>query len=131
MALPDTEAMVIRHHSLDANDLAAVNSARTPETRLGYALQLCCLRYPGRHLRRGELLPAIMLDHIAEQIAVDAEVITGFARRMPTRYDQLLAIKARFGFIDLSKAGTCNASRVAGGGRCRPDRRARSVEQVP
>ena len=36
LALPDTEAMVIRHHSLDANDLAAVNRARTPETRLGY-----------------------------------------------------------------------------------------------
>lgn len=47
LALPDDEAMVIRYHSLDANDLAAINSARTPETRLGYALQLCCLRYPG------------------------------------------------------------------------------------
>lgn len=105
LALPDTEAMVVRHHSLDANDLAAINSARTPETRLGYALQLCCLRYPGRHLRRGELLPAVMLDHIAEQIGVDAEVIAGFARRTPTRYDQLLAIKAHFGFTDLSKPG--------------------------
>ncbi len=83
--------------------LAAINSARTPETRLGYALQLCCLRYPGRHLRRGELLPAVMLDHIAEQIGIDAEVIGGFARRTPTRYDQLLAIKARFGFTDLTK----------------------------
>lgn len=103
LALPDAEAMVLRHHSLDANDLAAINSARTPETRLGYALQLCCLRYPGRHLRRGELLPAVMLDHIAEQIGVDAEVIAGFARRTPTRYDQLLTIKARFGFVDLTK----------------------------
>ncbi|WP_292329594.1 DUF4158 domain-containing protein [Mesorhizobium sp.] len=103
LALPDDEAMVLRHHSLDADDLAAINSARTPETRLGYALQLCCLRYPGRHLRRGELLPAVMLDHIAEQIGVDAEVIAGFARRTPTRYDQLLAIKARFGFADLTK----------------------------
>ncbi|WP_318918930.1 Tn3 family transposase (plasmid) [Sinorhizobium medicae] len=103
LVLPDTEAMVVRHHSLDANDLAAINSARTPETRLGYALQLCCLRYPGRHLRRGELLPAVMLDHIAEQIGADAEVIAGFARRTPTRYDQLLAIKARFGFADLTK----------------------------
>ena len=103
LALPDDEAIVVRHHSLDANDVAAINSARTPETRLGYALQLCCLRYPGRHLRRGELLPAVMLDHIAEQIGVDAEVIAGFARRTPTRYDQLLAIKAHFGFTDLTK----------------------------
>lgn len=92
-----------RDHRLDANDHATINNARNPETRLGYALQLCCLRYPGRHLRRGELLPAVMLDHIAEQIGVDAEVIAGFARRTPTRYDQLLAIKARFGFADLTK----------------------------
>ena len=44
LALPEDETTVVRHHSLDVNDLAAINSARTPETRLGYALQLCCLR---------------------------------------------------------------------------------------
>ena len=79
------------------------DTARTPATRLGYALQLCCLRYPGRHLRHGELLPAVMLDHIAEQVGVDAKVIADFARRTPTRYDQLAAIKTRFGFSDLSR----------------------------
>ena len=84
-------------------DLAAIGDARTPETRLSYALQLCALRYPGRHLRRGELLPAIMLDHIAEQIGVDAGVIAAFARRAPTRYDQLAAIKRRFGYRDLTR----------------------------
>jgi len=83
LALPETESEVVRHHSLDAADLSAVGEARTPETRLSYALQLCCLRYPGRNLRRGETLPAIMLDHIAEQIGVDADVIAGFARRGP------------------------------------------------
>src|SRR3546814_14621855 len=44
-----------------------------------------------------------MLDHIADQIGVDAGVIADFARRTPTRYDQLAAIKARFGFSDLSQ----------------------------
>src|SRR5512143_934036 len=103
LALPDTEELVVRHHGLDAADLAAIGDARTPETRLSYALQLCALRYPGRHLRRGELLPAIMLDHIAEQIGVDAGVIAAFARRAPTRYDQLAAIKRRFGYRDLTR----------------------------
>ena len=103
LALPDAEELLVRHHSLDERDLAAVNTARTPETRLGYALQLCCLRYPGRHLRRGELLPGPMLSHIAEQIDVDADVIAGFARRVNTRYDQLVAVKTRFGYVDLSK----------------------------
>ncbi|MCB8835847.1 Tn3 family transposase [Aurantimonas sp. VKM B-3413] len=103
LALPGSETMVVRHYALDANDLAAVATARTPATRLGYALQLCALRYPGRHLRRGELMPAAMLDHIAEQVGVETDVIADFARRTPTRYDQLAAIKARFGFSDLSR----------------------------
>lgn len=103
LALPDTETMVVRHHGFDADDLSAIGIARTPATRLSYALQLCCLRYPGRHLRAGELLPAIMLGHIADQVGVDARVIADFARRTPTRYEQLAAIKARFGFTDLSQ----------------------------
>lgn len=102
LALPDTEELVLRFHHLDEEDLAAIATARTLETRLGYALQLCCLRYPGRHMRRGELLPAMMLDHVAEQIGVEADVIAGFARRAPTRYDQLAGMKTRFGFDDLS-----------------------------
>lgn len=85
LALPDSEAAVIAHHSLDTGDLAAIATARTPATRLGYALQLCCMRWPGRHLRAGELLPAIMLDHIAEQVGVETSVIADFARRTPTR----------------------------------------------
>ena len=102
MSIPETEEAVIRFYTLDSDDLAAIGEARTPETRLSYALQLCCLRYPGRHLRRGETLPLAMLDHVAEQIGVEATVVAGFARRPPTRYDQLAAIKARFGFLDLT-----------------------------
>lgn len=89
LALPDTEAEVLRLYTLSADDLAAVNQCRSRETRLSYALQLCCLRLPGRYLRRGELLPAVMLDHIAEQVKANAEVIALFARRGATRYEQL------------------------------------------
>lgn len=103
LALPNTEDEVVRHHSLAPDDLAAIAQSRTPETRLGYALQLCCLRYPGRYLRRGELLPGIMLDHIAEQVGADSEAIALFARRGATRYEQLAAIKQRHGFRDFTK----------------------------
>jgi len=103
LALPETEEEVIRHHSFDASDLAAIGEARTPETRLGYALQLATLRYPDRHLRRGEVLPAIMLDHVAEQIEVSPELLAAFARRAPTRHAQLTGIKHRYGFRDLTR----------------------------
>src|SRR3546814_16327230 len=103
LALPDSEAAVVRHYGLDAEDLAAIGTARTPATRLSYALPLCCLRFPGRHLRAGELLPAIMLDHLAEQVGVDPRALADFARRAPTRYDQLAAIQERLGFTALSR----------------------------
>ena len=47
-----------------------------------------------------------MLDHIAEQVGVDAGVIADLARRTPNRYDQLAAIKARFGFTEFPRGGT-------------------------
>lgn len=103
LALPETEEEVVRHHSFDAGDLAAIGEARTPETRLGYALQLAVLRYPGRHLRRDEVLPAIMLDHVAEQINVSAELLARFGHRAPTRYAQLNTIKRRHGYRDLTR----------------------------
>jgi TnpA family transposase len=102
LALPTTEEEVVAHHSLDENERAAIARLRSPANQLGYALQLCCLRFPGRYLRRGELLPAIMLDHVAEQIDVDADVIADFAKRGPTRYEQLASIKRNHGFVDLT-----------------------------
>src|SRR3546814_20544512 len=106
LALPDSEAAVVRHYGLDAEDLAAIGTARTPATRLSYALQLCRLRFPGRPLRAGELLPAILPDHIAAQVGVDAGALADFARRAPPRYDQLAALKARFGFPHFSRPGS-------------------------
>lgn len=44
-----------------------------------------------------------MFDHIADQVRVDTGVIADFARRMPPRYDQLAAIKARFCYTDLGQ----------------------------
>ncbi|NJM51313.1 MAG: DUF4158 domain-containing protein [Sphingomonadales bacterium] len=103
LSLPTTEEALVAHYSLTDSELKAIARLRSPANRLGYTLQLCCLRYPGRYLRRGELLPAVMLDYIAEQVGVDADVIAAFARRGPTRYEQLALIKRNHGFHVLTQ----------------------------
>jgi TnpA family transposase len=103
LTLPADEETVVRVHTLNAEELAGVATARTAETRLGYALQLCSLRYPGRHLRRGEVIPAAMLEHITDQLGVDPAHVAGFARRGQSRYEQLASIKRRHGFRDLNR----------------------------
>jgi TnpA family transposase len=57
LLLPDTEEAFVRHYSLVAEDIEIISGYRTPETRLAFALQLCVLRYPGRVLRHGEIMP--------------------------------------------------------------------------
>ena len=55
-ALPVTEPDLIRHWTLDQADLAAVERRRGASNQLGFALQLCAFRYPGRLLRPGDAI---------------------------------------------------------------------------
>ena len=73
--MPTREVTLIRHFTLAEDDLALVAKRKHPETKLGLALQLCALRYPGRLLRPGELIPAEPLAFIAEQVGVPPDRI--------------------------------------------------------
>lgn len=64
-------------------------SRRRSHNRLGFAVQLCALRYPGSLLRPGELIPTVPLAFVAEQLQVAPEVLAEYATRGPTRYEQL------------------------------------------
>jgi TnpA family transposase len=54
LALPATETELIRHWTLGAADLAAIERRRGDPNQLGFALQLCAFRYPGRLLHPRE-----------------------------------------------------------------------------
>ena len=103
LALPTREVALIRHFTLAEDDLALVATRKRPETKLGLALQLCALRFPGRLLRPGELIPAEPQAFIAEQVGVPSDSLTGFARRGPTRYEQLGLLYRTYGFQELTQ----------------------------
>lgn len=98
LALPTREADLIRHYTLSPDDLAVIARRRRPYNRLGFALQLCALRYPGRLIRPGEQEPLEVVRFLGEQLDIDPEVIGDYAARAPTRYDQLDTLREVFGF---------------------------------
>ena len=102
LALPTDEAVLVRYWTLSAEDLAVIVSRRRPHNRLGFAVQLCALRYPGRLLRPGELISAAPLAFVAEQLQVPPEVLVQYAMRGPTRYEQLDTLRDVFGFAPFS-----------------------------
>jgi TnpA family transposase len=65
-ALPTTEADLIRHWTLSSDDLAAIGRRRRDHNRLGFALQLCALRF------------------VADQLGTDPEALTAYAARFQT-----------------------------------------------
>src|SRR3954462_1562948 len=98
LALPTTEADLALHCTLSPADHAAIQGRRGDHNRLGFTLQLCALRYPGRLLRPGETIPHPALNHLASQLNVDPGALAAYAARFQTRYEQLDNLRRLFGY---------------------------------
>lgn len=69
--LPTDDASMLRHYTLADDDLEIIHARRRPHNRFGFALQLCALRYPGRLLAPGEVIPLPVTRFLAAQLGPD------------------------------------------------------------
>ena len=98
LAFPAAEPVLIRHWTLSTTDLTVIERRRGGHNQLGYALQLCAFRYPGRLLRPGEVIPEPILRFVANQLRVGADALAAYAARSQTRREQLDGLREAFGF---------------------------------
>ena len=90
---------MVRHYTLFEADLEAVSVRRGAANRLGFALQLCLLRYPGRPLRAGEVVPRPIVEFVASQVGTDPDAFDDYAKkRDTTRREHVAEIFRVFGF---------------------------------
>jgi TnpA family transposase len=75
---PTDQRELVRHCTLSEPDITAIRRCRGDHSRLGYALMLCYLRYPGRPLNAGERPPAALVSFVAGQIDVLPDVIDDY-----------------------------------------------------
>ena len=88
-----------RHYSLSEADLTAIGIRRGAANRLGFAIQLCLLRYPGRTFRLGETMPSNIVEFVASQIGTDPDAFHNYAReRDTTRREHVAELVRTFGF---------------------------------
>lgn len=85
--IPVDEDSLIRHYSLSLADRLEIELRRRNHNRLGFAIQLCLMRYPGRVLGAEEIPPRAMLKYVADQIGAAPEAFSLYARREETRRD--------------------------------------------
>jgi TnpA family transposase len=96
--LPTEESMLLRHYVLSDTDLDHINKRRKPKNRLGFALQLCAFRYPGRLLQPGELIPDPLLKFVGAQLGLTGEQLTGYAVRKQTHYEHADALMRLYSY---------------------------------
>ena len=89
---------ISKYYTFTDHDLEIINRHRRDYNRLGFALQLCCLRHPGWSLVNTEEIPTSVLSYIAEQIQVDPEEIEQYAQRKNTRSEHLQELREEYGF---------------------------------
>ena len=78
--------------------LQNIGARRRPRNKLGFALQLCVLRHPGRLLAPGEFVPPAVMDFIGRQLDLDADELADYAVRSETRHEHLAELRRLYGF---------------------------------
>lgn len=105
---------MVRHYTLSEAELAAVSLKRGSANRLGFSVQLCLLRYPGRPLRAGEVVPYPVVEFVASQVGADPDAFEAYAGgggRDTTRREHLREIVRAFGFRAFDAAAYRELSR--------------------
>lgn len=96
--LPTDEALLLHHYTLADDDLEIIRSRRRPHNRFGFALQLCALRYPGRLLAPGEVIPLEITRFLAAQLGLRPEDLAEYASREETRHEHLAILRELYGY---------------------------------
>lgn len=90
------------YFSLSQFDLDVIKRRRRDHNRLGFAVQLCVLRYPGWALTDVEPIPDYVLRYLARQIQVDPHSYSLYAKRDPTKHEHLEEIRQIYGYQNFS-----------------------------
>ena len=92
-AIPSESVEMVRHYVLGGEDLALIQTKRRSINRLGFAVQLCLLRYPGLGMGPAEQPPEAMIVFVADQLSVPAAAFADYAQRDQTRREHAVELQ--------------------------------------
>src|SRR5262245_17777613 len=89
---------LVTFFTLSERDLRSIPRSREPHNRLGYALQLCTLRFMGFVPDDLGSVPPDAVSFVADQLAIEPHVLAAYGGRAQTRQDHLLAAQTHLGY---------------------------------
>lgn len=97
-----SEVQIHSYYTLSELDKKIIFERRTKANQLGYAVQLCLLRYPGFIPTDLLMIPLDIVEYISEQLLAEPVDLLKFAQRSTSLREHRQEIKVRFGFTKYS-----------------------------
>ncbi len=103
-----SESDLIQYFTLTLEDLKQVNRKRQPDNQLGFALQLCGLRYMGFCPDDLQQTPTEIVVFVSHQLEIEEEVLSTYGQRSQTKSKHFQQVQKHLGFrtpdpIDLKR----------------------------
>lgn len=95
---PNGEWELAAHYTFSKHDLSIINRHRQDYNRLGFAVQLALLRFPGWSITDIKDVPNFLIEYLAKQLNIAPEVFLLYARRENTLWDHLKEIRDEYNF---------------------------------
>ena len=94
-----SEQILARYYTLSSEDLVRIRRHRRSHNKLGFAVQLAYLRFPGRTWTASEEASPLVVSYIANQLKVNPVGIVQYAtEREATRFEHLAELQKAYGF---------------------------------
>lgn len=99
-----TQAELERYFFLDDEDRKLVEQHRGQHNRLGFAVQMCTVRYLGTFLADPLMIPTAVADYLAAQLKIeDPSCLKHYAARQNTQWEHTAEIRDEFGYYDFAE----------------------------
>jgi len=102
LAFPESQDDLIQHYSFTESDLSLIRQRRGDANRIGFAVQLCLLRYPGYALAGDMPVPDPVVQWVARQVQSDVAAWPQYGVRDETRREHFQELRA---YLTLSTFG--------------------------
>lgn len=99
MQIPEDEWILGTYFTFSKRDLEIVNKRRREENRLGFAVQLAVLRYPGWPYTHIKSIPESVIHYMSKLIGATPSSISLYPQRENTLWDHLKELRSEYDFV--------------------------------
>ena len=103
MKIPEDELILATYYTFSKSDLEVIHRHRRDENKIGFALQLALLRYPGWSYSYIKSIPKTVISYIAKQIETGILPARKYPQRDNTLWQHMKEIKEEYNFTSFGE----------------------------